>query len=541
MLVQTREDSKRLILSAGRHKSKLLYILWKTCSPSMVSAIFAATFTLTSYSSPNNFNASDESNPIPPHIVVLIADDLGVGFAPCFADPGYMPHLSRLCKKSIVFTKAYTHPICTPSRAAMMTGRHTFRTRSGEVTQSAFKLGLDETTIPELIRAHSQAPYRFASFGKWHLASDQTGGALNPNLQGFDYFEGTPRQHHTYRYFNYEWVVNGERVSERVETYKTTQIVDRVIAHFTESANDSPWLYWIGFVNPHLPFHLPPHELHDFHNLKSKTFRSVWSEPKSENEIRINRPAPKVVPYYQAMVQALDSEIIRLVEFFTARSDRPILFFFLGDNGDAGEVAPRDRTGFRGAKAMLYETGVRVPLMVWSTAPAWAKQFAGETNRLTHLADLFPTLSEIAGVSPQILNQLGFPIDGVSFAGSIINDARSIERKRLYLQRGNPHNLPFMLGAVADNGHKLILHEFNRKMPQRTSLIEFFNLQQDPGESKNLFPTICHNDPAAFWSLFNYIAELHTSEKTPYGKFDEKRYRGYIEEQFATQGCSVGG
>jgi arylsulfatase A-like enzyme len=514
---------------------------WGNWPVGSVCSVLAAAIILVGCGDPDNAGNQVEPESVPPHIIVLVADDLGVGYAPCLSAPAYTSHLSRLCEQSLVFQNAYTHPVCTPSRAAMMTGRHTFRTGSGSIKQNAHKLSLDEITFPELIREHSQTPYQFAAFGKWHLASDQTGGDHNPNLQGFDYFEGNPRQHRTYRYYDYPWFVNGKLISEHETTYKTTHIVDRAIAHFTDKTGSNPWLYWIGFVNPHLPFHLPPIQLHKFKNLGPQTLRSVWGKPKSENQIQINQPAPQVVPYYVAMVQALDTEIERLVNTITSLSDRPILFFFLGDNGDAGEVASPARTGLRGAKAMLYEAGVRVPLMVWSTDPTWAEKFSGKTDRLTHLADLFPTLSEIAGVPPEIIDELGFSVDGASFAGAIAAEKSIKGGERLYIQRGDGDalSLPTGFGAIADNGDKLTLRMLDSEVPEGVSLIEFFNLRQDPGERDNLFPAICHDNPEAFWNLFDYIADLHASEEVPYGGFDVTGYRHYVRDMFATHGCSI--
>ena len=169
-----------------------------------------------------------------------------------------MPFLSSLCDSAVVFKRAYTHPVCTPSRATMMTGRHPFRTGVWKPWQGARKLAASETTLPEIIRLGSDVPYRFAAFGKWHLADDENGSIHNPNIQGFDHYEGNPRQHFTYNYLNYEWTVNGKVEERSVKTYKTTHIVNKVIAHFEDNGEDWPWLYWVGFVNPHLPFHLPP-------------------------------------------------------------------------------------------------------------------------------------------------------------------------------------------------------------------------------------------------------------------------------------------
>lgn len=464
-----------------------------------------------------------------PHIVVLIADDLGIGYAPCVSAEPIMDNLESLCDSALVFTRVYTHPYCTPSRAAMMTGRHPFRTRSVDVSEDAFKLGLEQITIPEIIRAAGDPEYRFAAFGKWHLASDETGGVLNPNLQGFDHFEGTPRQHHTYRYRDYEWIVNGVLDEAGVETYKTTHIVDRAAAHFRANGSQAPWLYWVGFVSPHLPFHLPPRDLHSRHDLPEREFRSVWREPTGPDELRINRTAPQAVPYYQAMIEALDTEIARLVQDIVSSSDRPVIFVFLGDNGDAGEVAPNAQTGLRGTKAMVYEMGVRVPLMVWSSDPGWSERFAGRSDRLTHLADLFPTLAAIAAVPPDQFDYA--PIDGRGFASEIWPGADEGEpHQAIYVQRGNPRAQPFALSAVSQGGHKLIIREQDRTVRYSDGFIEFFDLRADPGEANNLYPRLCGRHGRVALELLDYIEALHASEPASSVPLDFPEYRELIRE-----------
>lgn len=475
---------------------------------------------------------------VAPHIIVLVADDLGVGYAPCLTDSGTMPYLQERCSQSLVFTQAYTNPVCTPSRASMMTGRHTFRTESGDVVSEAFKLGLDEVTVPEAIAWHSVFNYHKAAFGKWHLSSDETGDLANPNLQGFDYFEGNPRQHDTYKYTNYDWFINGEKRPERVTKYKTTHIVDRVLAHFESEHESGPQFYWVGFVNPHLPFHLPPLELHNFDHLEPVDWVSVYREPQAPNEVRINHPAPHVVPYFQAMAQALDTEIGRLASRIEHVSERPVLFIVVGDNGDAGEVTWPEQTGRRGAKAMLLEGGVRVPLMIWGTAADWSNQYAGETDRLTHLVDLFPTLTEIAGVDPRALLASVAEMDGHSFANLIEDRYSGQNPKTIFLQRGNPRRNPFAFGVVTADGYKLILREFERPLADLPN-VELLNLNVDPLEEKNLFPQDCATEGARVWSLFRQIRSLINSDPSPYGQPEFELYESHIAEKFAEFGCSA--
>ena len=371
-----------------------------------------------------------------PHIVVMIADDLGVKYAPCHSDDTHMPFLSGQCKNSAVFTRVYAHPYCTPSRAAMLTGRQTFRTGAGDTHHDALKLPLNETTLPELIKRHSKEDYQFAAFGKWHLADDMNGGYDNPNLQGFDYFEGNPRQHHTYKYYDYEWAANGKVVDESVCEYKTTHIVNRLIKHFEEHGRNSPTLYWVGFVSPHVPFHLPPGGLHDHVDEKTPTTENACGVPLQQLPGNVSKSDPRVLTYFRAMLQALDQEIRRLErEIQRLSDDRPVIFVFLSDNGDVGKVLPHGPGDLRGAKATLYEAGVRVPLMVWSSEEEWSSRYAKADSRLIHLSDLFPTLAQLAGVSAETaMNN----VDAASFADSISN-LQTKKNRSVCTSRARPH------------------------------------------------------------------------------------------------------
>lgn len=467
-----------------------------------------------------------------PHIVVLIADDLGVGYAPCYAFDSDMKYLSSLCNRAAVFSRAYTFPLCTPSRSAMMSGRYTFRTHIGSVQQRDSKLDLSETTIPEFIREHSKHAYRFAGFGKWHLADNDNGASHNPNLQGFDHFEGNPRQHDTYRYFNYEWSVNGVVEEESVATYKTTRIVDRVLEDFKKYGSTSPQFYWVGFVSPHLPYHAPPKELHEFDDLEPPTFRTVIGEPKNDSEIRLNRHAPRAAPYFRAMTQALDKEIGRLAESIGAQSDRPVIFVFLGDNGTPGEVSKFSEPGIINAKATLYEGGVHVPLIIWSTDDQWGKIYASTEDRLVHLVDLFPTLAEMAGVAPAAYKKINNIVDGKSFADAVMETEKTDKRMFAYFQRGNERHPSFQFGGIDDTNWKLIIRNHGKVSdPNREydgGLIEFFDLNNDVKERHNLFPKICETTPEKLWEIFEKIAALAASEGDPFGEFDVSGVRSSL-------------
>lgn len=473
---------------------------------------------------------ADRSEPPAPHIIVLIADDLGLDQAPCHSQDVRMPYLQSLCGRALVFDRAYTHPYCTASRAALMTGRHPFRHGADDVRMQAPKLPLDEVTLAELIKQHSDRGYQTAGFGKWHLADDQNGSERNPNLQGFDHYEGNPRQHDTYKYANFEWVENGVPVGP-IETYKTSFLVDRVIAHFRAPNAAAPQFTWVSFTSPHKPFHAPPEPLHSFGPLPELTLRGTRSDTPSPGEYRANRREPRLDIYYFAMLEALDNEIKRLVQTLEQETDRPVVFVFLGDNGSAAEVFAAVEDEKVRSKATLYDGGVRVPLMLWGGAVKGARR----SDRLVHLADLFPTLAGLAGVAEDYLDAPERRLDGVSFRADVEGvPSEDPERKFSFFERGNDALLPFAFGAVDQAGLKLILRETERQTnysPGR--VVEVYDTDRDVLETRNLVDAPCDMPEARVMALFEFIASKAAQNQAHSDWFDEGFYRAHLQQALA--------
>lgn len=462
-----------------------------------------------------------------PHIIVLIADDLGLDQAPCHSQNVRMPYLQSQCDRALVFDRAYTHPYCTASRAALMTGRHPFRHGAADVRMQAPKLPLTEVTIAELIKQHSDRGYTMAAFGKWHLADDQNGSERNPNLQGFDHYEGTPRQQDTYKYSNFEWIANGEPAG-RIETYKTTFLVDRVIAHFRSVNALEPVFSIVSFTSPHKPFHAPPEHLHAFGSLPEQTLRGTRADLVNAEEYRANRREPRLDVYYFAMLQALDTEIKRLVQTLEEDAGRPVLFVFFGDNGSAAEVFAAVENSQVRSKATLYDGGVRVPLMIWGVGVNGSRR----SDRLVHLADLFPTLASLAGVEENRLDSKKSSLDGVSFRTEVDGfPSKATARNFTFFERGNDALLPFAFGAVDETGLKLILRERARQTnysPGR--LVEVYDTESDALEAQNLFDIPCAMPETRVLELFEFIASKAAENQAHSDWFDESYYRVNIKQ-----------
>lgn len=320
----------------------------------------------------------------PHNVLVVVADDLGPEMLGCYGgvSPATTPVLDRLASTGLRFRRAYATPLCSPSRAALLTGRYGFRTG---VTASLYPrqqgLPLAELTLPEAL---SLIATPSALFGKWHLGD--ANGDQSPNAAGWPHFAGF-LQGGVADYFAWPRVVDG--VAAPSTNYATSQQVDDALAWIGRQSK--PWLAMVSFAAPHSPFHAPPAHLHT-ENLQGL-------DPQEQQRA-----------FYRAMVQALDAEIGRLLTGLgSARADTVVVF--VGDNGTPREVT-RAAFGPPRQKGTLYEGGVRVPLIVQGPAVTTASRVCDE---LVGIADLFPTLLELRGASLATLLPPGVPYDGVSF------------------------------------------------------------------------------------------------------------------------------
>jgi arylsulfatase A-like enzyme len=320
------------------------------------------------------------------NVLLIVADDLGADSVAAFspADSAPTPTLNMLASTGVRFTNCWANPTCTPSRAAMLTGRHGFRTGIGEV---GMPIQLEEDTLAD---AFSNANYTTACIGKWHLSDNGNGGALNPNLMGFDHYSGS-LSGGIGNYYSWDKTVNG--TSTRVDNYSTTENVNDA-ADWIDTQADNPWFMWLAFNAPHSPFHLPPSDLHTNSEL-SGTDEDIAANPR---------------PYYEAMIEAMDTEIGRLIESMDPEVLANTTIIFVGDNGTPGKVDPNV---YLGSKGTLWEGGVRVPCIVWSS------KVNGDLNRthdaLIHLTDVFRTALDTADIGYDAIPD-GAATDSESFA-----------------------------------------------------------------------------------------------------------------------------
>jgi len=417
-----------------------------------------------------------------PNIVFILADDLGN------ADLGYRgskirtPNIDALAKSGVSLESYYGMQLCTPARAALMTGRYPMR--YGLQTAVIFPghtygLPTDETTLPQALKA---AGYTTAMVGKWHLGHADR--KYWPQSRGFDHFYGNLVGEVDYftkdRGGVTDWQRNGQFLKE--EGYFTTQIGDEAVKLIENQDTEKPLFLYFASLAAHTPLQAPKAEV--------DAYKSVFEKEEKRT--------------YAAMITHLDTQIGRIVAALEKKGMRNnTLIFFTTDNGGiknmkvhapGGKAAadpPASNGEFRDGKASLYEGGVRVPaIMNW---PAGLKP--GVVNEPLHHVDLMPTLLAIAG---------GKGSPDHSFDGK---DAMAT----LAEGKASPHedilvNAEIYRGAVRKGNWKLVKVAL---LPGKT---ELFDLSKDPGEKTNVadqFPEVLRDLEAR---LVAYAKEQKTSE-----------------------------
>jgi arylsulfatase A-like enzyme len=413
----------------------------------------------------------------PPNIVVVLADDLGATDLGCYgADLVETPRLDSLAKEGILFRQAYAAaPVCSPTRAALMTGKHPARlgitiwsegSLAGPNNRKLFQgeskhdLPLAEVTLAE--RLHD-AGYATALVGKWHLGD----GDHAPETQGFDVNVGGTRWGAPQTFF---WPYRGSgRFGQefryvpglplgRGGEYLTDKLTDAAIA-FIDSARERPFFLLLAQHAPHTPIEAPKQLVDHFQS-------KLRPEMKHQNAS------------YAAMIKSLDDNVGRVLDHLQARGlTENTLVVFTSDNGGyigvdrkGGFTAPcTSNAPLRSGKGSLYEGGIRVPLIV-----RWPGRATGERQEPVMTCDLFVTLLAAANAAAASSEQ----VDGVELSSLLRDEKAKLPRDTLYWHYPHYYETTTPVSAVRSGDWKLLEYfEDGRR--------ELFNLRDDPEESRN--------------------------------------------------------
>ncbi len=415
-----------------------------------------------------------------PNVVLIVADDLGWSDLSCYgSDLHETPRLDRLAAQSVKFTDAYAaSPVCSPTRASILTGRHPARLKMTIWREAAAARGnrrllepvvrdalpLSETTLAEILHRKG---YYTAHVGKWHL-----GGAESyPQPHGFDVniggtLWGAPQTFfYPFRgnqYFR-DWRYVPDLEPGAPGDYLTDRLTDRAI-EIIHRVKSRPFFLNLWYHTVHTPIEGKP-------DLVAKYQRKLASHPKS-----VHRN-----PDYAAMVESLDQNVGRVLDTLDQLelTDDTIVVFF-SDNGgyiNTGKLHPGRRVTtnapLRSGKGSLYEGGIRVPLMVrvpGVTSPG------GECRVPVQSCDLLPTLLELAGASDMAK---GIELDGIDVSPWLKQPDRADPSRSLFFHY--PHYYPTTspVSAVRVGRWKLIEYfEQDR--------LELYDLSEDFGEQHDL-------------------------------------------------------
>lgn len=393
--------------------------------------------------------ATPALSPKGPNFLIFVADDVGTDKIGAYREAEtapVTPHIDALANRGVLFRNAYTYPVCSASRSALLTGRYGRRTGMGgviELKQSHYELPLDEITIPEALNLGGKAvgkSWEAVAIGKWHLSGfDTESSFLHPLLQGFAHHRGTignlintSRDYGTRgNYYHYERAVDG--VPSWSTTYATTQSADDAIEAL--STMTSPWFLWVAFNAAHEPFDPPPPGL-------ART-DTIAEDPDSRREI--------------AIIEAMDHEIGRIIASMEPEDTAVTTIIFIGDNGTPKEAILPPFEPSHG-KATLFEGGTNVPLIV---AGPPVKRPGRESVALVSAVDLFPTLLALA----EIPLPAGLVLDGTSFLPLLVDPTAPGARQFVFTERFSPIGPgPYEMdqSAVRDERYKLVRNKNNK-------------------------------------------------------------------------------
>jgi arylsulfatase A-like enzyme len=408
-----------------------------------------------------------------PNILIIVADDLG------YNDLGFQgskdiatPHLDKLAAQGVRCTNGYVnHPFCSPTRAALMTGRYQHRfghENNPEWLPASTRDGLplSESTIADALK---QQGYKTGHVGKWHLGAHPQ---FHPLKRGFDECFAALGGGHQYfpaahNKQEYNLPLDRNSIEEPQKAYLTDQFGDEACA-FAERHAGSPWFLYLAFNAPHGPLQAPPEIVEKLTHI---------AEPQRRN--------------YAAMIQVMDTNIGKLIAKLDSTKQRDnTLIFFISDNGgplNGKDKSWTDNSPLRGGKGDLYEGGTRVPFLV-----SWpAKLKPGTYDSPVIALDFHATALAQSGGNRQT--------DGVNLIPHLTGERSTAPHETLFWRSGGP-------------GGKYAARQGNWKLVRLSKQpAELYDLSSDVAETKNL----ATEKPDIVTKLVTAIAEWEKGTVAP--------------------------
>ena len=458
-----------------------------------------------------------------PNILLIIADDLGWMDLGCQGSTFYKtPNIDRLAAEGMRFTDAYAHSTCSPTRAAIMTGKSAVRLHltnplgeNDPVPKSPAERGkdwpwnryvtplnvqglpLEEITVAERLKA---AGYDTAIFGKWHLG----GKGFEPEKQGFDVNVGAGHYAHPKTYFS-PYKMNDVLSDGPAGEYLTDRLTDEAVRYIS-TPRKNPFFVYMAHYAPHTPIQGKPDKTQKYEKAV------VPGNPHFNAE-------------YAAMIESLDESVGRLMDALkTSGQDGNTLVFFVSDNGGVistfgGNERITSNLPLRSGKGTLWEGGVRVPMIARWPGVIPASAFCDVP---VTCEDFYPTFCEAAGVPVRTGAETEF--DGESLLTLLQNPSAALRRDilcRLY-----PHYNQFTDACSSIRKGDLKLLRFYG------GPVRLFDLRKDPGESNDIsagFPELVSGLSA---QMDAWLKRVGAWEMVPNPQYNPRFYQPGIYEGF---------
>tara|TARA_R110002049_G_scaffold263116_1_gene439275 strand:- start:47823 stop:49190 length:1368 start_codon:yes stop_codon:yes gene_type:complete len=441
-----------------------------------------------------------------PNIVFLLVDDLGWGDLGCYgATFNDTPNIDRLASEGMLFSNAYAaSSVCSPSRAAIMTGRYPARTHLtdwikgferpfAKLAIPKWKMKMDHNRIllPEALK---MGGYTTAFFGKWHLMPEgqedfnkhyPTNHGFDINIGGREWGKPAGRN----GYFSPFDLPNLDNGTEG--DYLTNKLTDAALDFLDKTDKEKPFLLYFSYYTVHGPI-MSPKPLVDKYKEKAKAF-------DNENDEYIN-------PSRAGMLESLDNSVGRVMAKLQQMGIAENTIIIL--TGDNGGNFDKTTGGLRKFKGFPYEGGIREPLMVkWP-----GKTMEGSvSNVVVTGTDYYPTILEMVGLESRPEEHL----DGVSIAPILTGKTKTIQRDEVYWHYPHYHrSKPY--GAIRKGEWKLIEYFEDGKL-------ELYNLNQDVNETTDLSKTNPKKTEELAQRLHDWRKEVDAQIPTENPNYNQKK------------------
>ncbi|NQU86330.1 MAG: sulfatase [Mariniphaga sp.] len=413
-----------------------------------------------------------------PNFVFILVDDLGWADVKCNNPESFYdtPNIDKLAESGVCFTQAYAaNPVCSPTRAAIMTGKHPNRVNITDWIpgldpknrmllgpQDEAKLDLNEVTIAEKLKENG---YKTGFIGKWHLGGKQ----FFPEDQGFDiniggHEKGSPPG-------GYYSPYNNPKLTDGAEgEYLTDRLTNESI-QFIENNKDNPFFLYLAFYTVHTPIEA------------SKKFISKYEAKREELELTYvahkmeGNGWTKLVQEnaaYASMVNSMDENVGKIMRVLKRTGlDKNTWIIFTSDNGGLSTLsrknAPTSNNPLRAGKGWCYEGGIRVPLII--AGPEVINTGRIEKQPAVSM-DFYTTILNLAGIKHK-------PNDGENLL-PILTKQKQIHREEIFWHFPHYHGSTWKPGSALRAGDwKLVVHYEENKF-------ELFNLKNDPSEINDI-------------------------------------------------------